>query len=70
MKKIITSEREFKTVIEKLNATLVASFDGSYHFYTPYGEIVEYHSPRCNEVNNPKYIKPFNATHEEINYRL
>ncbi len=69
MNKIITSAEEFKTVVEKLNATLVAGIaDGSHHFFTPYGEIVEYHLSRCNEVKNPKYIKPFCATHEPVNY--
>lgn len=67
MKKIIVKIEDFKTTVEKLRATLKDS-DSGLHFFSSDGYIIEYHLSRCNEVKNPKYVKPFHATHEPVNY--
>ncbi len=66
---IITTQKLFKTVIEKTSAVLL--HDGKrIYFVTPYGEEVQYHLDGCDHVNNPKYTKPIGATEEPVNYKL
>ena len=67
--KIVTSIEDFRSVCQKLDAVLrTETCSSELHFYSKNGDIIEYHLPRCNEIRNPKYTKPFHATHEPINY--
>lgn len=69
--KIICDIKDFKTVCEKFNAEVMCEYGSSnLHFYSKDGDIIEYHLPRCNEVKDPRYVKPFHATHESINYKI
>jgi len=69
MDKIITTLEEFKTVIQRLDAELRCETGSSeIHFYSKDGRIIEYHLQNCDKVKNPKHAKPFNATHEPVNY--
>lgn len=68
MMKIIVKMEDFKKTVEKHSAFIKADGKGNLHFVTSYGDIIEYHLPRCNEIKNPEYVKPFHATHEPVNY--
>ena len=67
--KIVTTIQDFKKVVLEFDAVLrCEAMSSELHFYAKDGRIIEYHLPRCNEVRDKRYIKPFHATHEPVNY--